>query len=64
MTFVFTFILIFIAFVVFFAALKRMRYSDNPGKFIVWIVVAIVVIILSILYLLFAEIVWELFSQI
>ncbi|MBQ9504088.1 MAG: hypothetical protein IJU93_03680 [Lachnospiraceae bacterium] len=58
------FILIFLAFVTFFAALKMMRYSKTPGKFIPWVIIPIVVIILAILYLLFTDIVNQIFKEI
>ena len=58
------FILIFLAFVTFFAALKMMRYSKTPGKFVPWVIIPIVVIILAILYLLFTDIVNQIFKEI
>ncbi len=58
------FILIFLAFVTFFAALKMMRYSKTPGKFVPWVIIPIVVIILAILYLLFTDIVNQIFEEI
>ena len=58
------FILIFLAFVTFFAALKMMRYSKTPRKFVPWVIIPIVVIILAILYLLFTDIVNQIFEEI
>ena len=58
------FILIFVSFVVFFAALKMMRFSKTPGKFIPWVVIPIIVIILAVLYLLFTDLVNEIFKEI
>ena len=58
------FILIFISFIVFFAALKLMRYSKNAGKFIPWVIIPIVVIILSVLFLLFTDFILEIFKEI
>ena len=58
------FFLIFISFVIFFAALKIMRYSKTPGKAVPWVIIPIVVIILAILYLLFTDFVTEIFREI
>lgn len=64
MGYIIAFLLIFISFVTFFAALKLMRYSNNAGKYIPWVIIPIIVIILSILYLLFTDIVTEIFREI
>ena len=58
------FILIFLSFVIFFAALKMMRFSDTPAKFIPWVVIPIIVIILAILYLLFTDLITEALKEI
>lgn len=58
------FIIIFLSFALFFAALKMMRYSKTPGKFVPWVIIPIIAIILAILYLLFTDIVNQIFKEI